>query len=80
MKMEMRVPENNVFRRMFGLQKEQVREEWRKLHEGELHTYLGRSNHRGRVAYSMHPINKNVYEFLVKNIKGRDYLRIFLFL
>jgi hypothetical protein len=33
----LRVCENRVLRRIFGTKREKVTEEWRKLHNGELH-------------------------------------------
>jgi hypothetical protein len=33
----LRVFENRVLRRKFGLKRDEVREKWRKLHSGELH-------------------------------------------
>jgi hypothetical protein len=41
MKLETRVFESDVLRKMFGPKKGEVREEWRKLHEGEPDMYLG---------------------------------------
>jgi hypothetical protein len=39
-----RVFENGVIRRMFGLKVDEVRGEWRKLHNEELHTLCSTSN------------------------------------
>jgi hypothetical protein len=36
-KHRLRVFENRVLRRIFGPKRDKVTEEWRKLHDGELH-------------------------------------------
>jgi hypothetical protein len=36
-KHRLRVSENRVLRRIFGPKRDEVTEEWRKLHSGELH-------------------------------------------
>jgi hypothetical protein len=41
-KHRLRVFENGVLRRIFGLKRDEVMEEWRKLHNEELHDLYSR--------------------------------------
>jgi hypothetical protein len=36
-----RVPENRVLRRIFGPKREEITGDWRRLHNEELHNFIG---------------------------------------
>jgi hypothetical protein len=74
------VIENRLLRRIFGHKREEVAEDWRRLHNEELHNLYAspnaigmmksrRSRWTGRVArmVEMHT------QFLLENLKGRDH-------
>jgi hypothetical protein len=78
----LRVSENRVLRRIFGLQREEVAGGWRRLHNEEIH-YLYASPHiimvmksrrmrwKGHVAWTGDM--RNVYNILVGKLKETDH-------
>jgi hypothetical protein len=70
----LRVFENRVLRRIFGPKRDEVTEEWRKLHSGELHNLYSspdiiRQIKSGRIRWAGHVTRmgegRNVYRVLV---------------
>jgi hypothetical protein len=79
----LRVFENRVLRRIFGLKRDEVTEGWRKLHDEELHiTYCSPSIIRviksRRMRWAGHVarmgMKRNVYRILVGKLEGKRLL------
>jgi hypothetical protein len=75
--------ENRVLGRIFGPMGDEVTEEWRKLHNGELHnlyssTNIPRRKESRRMRWAGHVARmgrgKNVYRVLVGNSEGKRLL------
>jgi hypothetical protein len=72
--------ENRVLRRIFGHKRDEVAEEWRKLHSGELHSsysspYIIRQIKSKRMRWAGNLVHmgegRNVYRVLVGRPKGK---------
>jgi hypothetical protein len=81
----LRVFENRVLRRIFGPKRDEVKGEWRKLHNGELHilyssTYIIREIKSRRMRWAGHVARieegRNVYRVLVGKPEGKRPLGI----
>jgi hypothetical protein len=68
----LRVFENRVLRRIVGRKRDEVTEEWRKLHSGELHNLFSSPEIIRHVARMGE--GRNVYRVLVGNPEGRRLL------
>jgi hypothetical protein len=75
--------ENRVLRRMSGPKRDEVMEEWRKLHSGELHNLyqspdITRQMKSRRMRWARHVAcigeGRNVYRVLVPKPKGKNHL------
>jgi hypothetical protein len=80
----LRVFENRVLRRIFGPKRDEVTEEWRKLHSGELHNLYSspdviRQIKSRRMRWAGHVARmgegRNLYRALVGKPEGKDYLK-----
>jgi hypothetical protein len=76
----LRVLENRVLRRIFGLKRDEVMGEWRKLHNGELHNLHSAPNiirqiKQRRTRWAGHVAcigeERKVYRVLVGRLKGK---------
>jgi hypothetical protein len=79
-----RVFENRVLRRIFGVKRDEVVGEWRKLHNGELQNLYSapdiiREIKSGRMRWAGHVAcmgeGRNLYGVLVGKPKGREHLK-----
>jgi hypothetical protein len=79
----LRVFENRVLRRIFGPKRNEVTEEWRKLHSGELHILYSSVNiirqiKSRRMRWAGHAERmgegRNVYRVLMGKPEGKNYL------
>jgi hypothetical protein len=75
--------ENRLLRRIFGLKRDEVMGEWRKLHSGELHNFhsspdIIRQIKSRRMRWAGHVARmgegRNVYRVLVGKPEGKDHL------
>jgi hypothetical protein len=80
----LRVFENRVLRRIFGPKMEEVKREWRKLHNGEVHNLYSspgivRQIKSRRMRWAGHVARmgegRNVYRILVGMAEGKNYLK-----
>jgi hypothetical protein len=78
------VLQNRLLRRIFGSRRDEVTRGWRKLHHEELHNFYSLDNiirvvKSRRKGWALHigrtdRDKRNVYNILVKTLKGRDHL------
>jgi hypothetical protein len=78
------VYENGALRRIFGPKRDEVRGQWRKLHNGELHNFhlsadVIKQIKSGRMRWAGHVARmgegRNVYRVLVEKPKENDHLK-----
>jgi hypothetical protein len=81
----LRVFENRVLRRIFGLKRDEVTGEWKKLHSGELHNLYSspdifRQIKSRRMRWAGHVARmgegRNVYRVLVGKPEGKKHLQV----
>ena len=75
----LRVFENKVLRKKFGAKRDDIKGEWRKVHNAELHTlYFSPKNLKSRLRWVGHLArmvqSRNTYRVLVIKVKGRRLL------
>jgi hypothetical protein len=80
----LRVFENRVLRGIFGLERDEVTGEWRRLHNGELHNLYSspdivRQIKSRRMRWAGHVARmgegRNLYRFWWESLKDKDHLR-----